>query len=157
MDRNLGAITDDITSTGSYGYYYQFWNNWGTSQATASQKILKWSTSDSTVDLTEYSPSNPYYVTNFIYWRNTSHGSNELDWAVVSNDNIWWWNGTEYERQWPCPAWYHIPTNQEWQDVIDYWLAATWEQSLNNNNIDALIVYCYMCYNYSTRRIERSW
>ena len=29
MDRNLGATTNDINSTGSYGFHYQWGNNYG--------------------------------------------------------------------------------------------------------------------------------
>ena len=39
MDRNLWATSNDITSTGSYGWYYQWWRNYGFPGAASCESI----------------------------------------------------------------------------------------------------------------------
>lgn len=77
QDKNLGATSTDITSTDSYGYYYQWWNNYWFPTT--------WSvtTSSTKVDASGYWPGNYYSSGTFII------GSS--DWSSVQNDNLWWW------------------------------------------------------------------
>ena len=48
-----------------------------------------------------------------------------VDWGKITimKENIWvgenwWWNERD---QWPCPAWYHVPTMQEWNTLFVSW------------------------------------
>ena len=121
MDRNLWASTSG-TSIDSYGYYYQWWNNywfpttWNVS--TGLKSVAK-------VNLTLYWPSSiwmtPYY--SWVYVIAPNGQSNRNDWATTSNENIWW-NVTNNNaaRQWPCPDGWHIPSQGEWSDAINYWV-----------------------------------
>lgn len=133
MDRNLWAETNDITSTWSYWYHYQWWNNhWFLSCYEEWCTDFPWweSTTDEQVDATLYWPWNWF---NSWIWFN-----GEDDWSNPSNDNLWWWwddeiNDYEYpisnydERQWPCETWYHVPSASEWSKLLTYWVANyTW-------------------------------
>ena len=147
MDRNLWAITGAVLITEgssnsrisgnkwSYWYRYQWWNNYGfidwcwtdgcsdnvTNNATRTQVELVWSYSNSW-----------YYTTSFV----------KLDdnWASTDDDTFWWWaNDINYAttkwslwmywddwndrtlRQWPCPAWWHVPSMWEWSTLYYYW------------------------------------
>ncbi len=119
MDRDLWALKAWIW-TDAYWYYYQFWNNyWFTSSSP------KTTMAEANVDLSQYSPSEPYYSWTFVKW--VQGGSQ--DWATTSNDEIWWGEyGSEDDRQWPCPNNWHVPTVKEWNDVIDYWTLTSWWQ-----------------------------
>ena len=120
MDRNLWALTSG-TWIDSYGYYYQWWNNYGFVTTGSVPNILK---STANVNLTLYWPSSiwktPYYSGVYVIAPNGQ--SNRNDWASTSNENIWW-NITDDNtaRQWPCPSWWHIPSQEEWSWVIVYW------------------------------------
>ena len=120
MDRNLWALTSGIWID-SYGYYYQWWNNYGFATTGSVPNVLK---SIANVNLTLYWPSSiwktPYYSGVYVIAPNGQ--SNRNDWASTSNENIWW-NITDDNtaRQWPCPSWWHIPSQEEWSWVIAYW------------------------------------
>ena len=123
MDRNLWAVTTGTQDEGSYGYYYQWWNNYWFSHHT---ELNQYSTSG--VNASWYGPDNRFVWENFIRWRN--------DWSTVSNGNLWWWwldseendYNAESNRQWPCPTGYHVPSVWEWH--------ALWSSFLANNGID---------------------
>lgn len=104
MDRNLGATSNDINSPDSYGYHYQWGNNYG---FPSDGEIT---TSSTQVNASSYGPRNPYSSDTFII-------GNE-DWSSVQNDNL---RGgandsasnnrglvdiedTATDRQGPCPA-----------------------------------------------------
>lgn len=150
MDRNLWATTDDITSTGSYGYKYQWWNNYWfangcwtheCSDAVTSASIDIKPLWNSSYDNSNYSSSPFVRVTSdpYDYWWDGSH------------DNLWWWasdwsannrwaNETKpTDRRWPCPVWYHVPSAWEWWLLIKYWAetnnkAYGWDQWLYGLN-----------------------
>jgi hypothetical protein len=60
---------------------------------------------------------------HFQWWSSTGYKFEEtyalssytLDswWTTASTSDIW--------SQWPCPSWYHIPSPDEWYDVIEAW------------------------------------
>ncbi len=137
MDRNLWATTDDITSADSYGFHYQWWNNYGFLQSldkTANPEYFSWTRAI----YDDYRPSNPYNNPVFRWW------SGMYDYWDTSNDhydNLWWWGDDEdysstananwlyrdswnsrSERQWPCPEWYHVPSAWEWSKLSEYWI-----------------------------------
>ena len=130
MDRNLWAkkawdgITweDNSQNYGTdndyYGYYYQWWNNWWFSDKTTSA----WATTTITVS-NEYIPSK-YQNSN---WNSASPWSEQT--------NLWWDDAnTDEARQGPCPDWWHVPSNTEWQGIYD-----TWNSSTNKSTSEASI------------------
>jgi uncharacterized protein (TIGR02145 family) len=128
MDRNLWA-TEPWRWESSYGYRYQFGNNYGFSWEQGSTAILR---PDADVNLTQYSNSNPYFSGVFVLWKD-SWGTTSPDWATTSNNDIWWWEAIkESERQWPCPDGWHIPTASEWSDVFNYWSKENWSTNVSN-------------------------
>ena len=101
MDRNLWAMTNDITDKKSYWYYYQWWNNY-------------WFNSwwhvvmNTTVDVSSYSFGTYSSDVFYTMWR-------------PKKDLRWDSTNTLIARQWPCPDWWHIPTRDEWNSLIKYW------------------------------------
>lgn len=106
----------------SYWNYYQWWNNYGF-PSDSSAIISKISTK---VDASSYWPGNPYSSSTFV----KANG----DWNSVSNDNLRWWEWDDETngwgltsdnpitgRQWPCPAWYHIPSIWERNELTMIW------------------------------------
>ena len=40
----------------------------------------------------------------------------------TNNKNLWWWNSANInDKQWPCPEWWHVPTGNEWSQLIEYY------------------------------------
>jgi len=120
MDRNLWATTNDISSTWSYGYYYQWWNNYGFRYPFSGTTF-----SSEKIDTTEFWPWN-YYASNVFY-------ADDWHYSEDDNENLWWgewdtinmdWEYTTIEgRQWPCPSWYHIPSMRE-MNIWSYFTSA---------------------------------
>ena len=143
MDRNLWAtsswtVCDTWSNNGTCGLLYQYWNNYWYSYGNIN---MAEKCNEKSVDLRDYSPSNPYYDSTFIKWkRRCNNAGTDADWAAISNYNIWWWqNGNYTDRQWPCPNWWHIPTKKEWEDVVNYWTvweSDQWKWVLNSSNIN---------------------
>lgn len=93
MDRNLWAISDDINSPDSYGYHYQWWNNYGFSDEPATMSSAK-------------------VVRGFVDWYSNSTWITVSPWnSDASISDIW--------TQWPCPEWYHVPSASEWKSLYD--------------------------------------
>ena len=87
-----------------YGNWYGWGDDWDESNSTEQCNDIK------------YSWSNPYEESKFIY------DSNYSDWSTETNDDLWWAiEDTEVSRQWPCPNWWHVPTQKEWNDALTYW------------------------------------
>ena len=131
MDRNLWATSTDITNSDSYGYKYQWWNNYwfsDTDQVTSVTDGLTWDDSYN---------NNWYKSTNFINWSShdydvwdgnnpTINGKEHHDWVWWwANDDAsnWWWVDLKNyaERQWPCPSGWHVPSAWEWWLLVKYW------------------------------------
>lgn len=120
LDRNLGAESA-WTGSDSYGNYFQRWNNyWFTSTPET--------TTTSTVDVSDYGPSN-YYSSEFFV-----NSTKWMSWDVDVVTNMWWWLWDEdgedlwllssnpvTDRQWPCPEWYHVPSAWEWNNLLYLW------------------------------------
>ena len=138
MDRNLWATSTDTNSTDSYGYMYQWWNNYwfpGTWASLPSNQVV--SKKYVSVDLTEYWPvyiwKTQYYSGVFITAPDKQGLSNREDWASTSNNDIWWdTTFVDEARQWPCPSGWHVPSMTEWSDAMAYWKAWSWNWNLNN-------------------------
>ena len=124
MDRNLGATTTwawILKTPESYGYYYQWWNNYWFYYGRDNANI-------NTAINTKY---NAYWFGpwNWFYWENFIKA--DPDWSSKYENNLWWWvwdnsdnnydNGhKKYTRQWPCPRGYHVPSLWEWRKLV--WL-----------------------------------
>lgn len=116
-DRNLGATSNDVTSSSSYWNYYMYGNNYAFSSSWAS------STSSSQKDWSAYWPWNYYRSSTYF----THSAWNIKMWDNSNNMNLWWdETNTNAARQWPCSEWYHIPSRSEWRDVFntleEFWL-----------------------------------
>ena len=117
------------TWVGSYGWLYQWWNNYDfrDNQYTDGEiytGIVTWSL----VDTSWYWPWNYYSSPIFTSWSVAS----DYDWSIAENRNLWWWGLVasnvsnpdplqEADMRWPCPEWYHIPTGKEWEWLINAW------------------------------------
>ena len=115
MDRNLGADSRwDITKAdwnygdyprqSSYWYQYQRWNNYGFSPA------ITPTTSDTQVTR---GVADGYSNSTFI----TANPWN----SDASTSDVW--------TQWPCPAWWHVPSSNEWNNVhtaLNAWGDGKW-------------------------------
>ena len=117
LDRNLWAI-ERWTWVNSYWYHFQWWNNYWF-QNDITPKI-----SSTKVDTNNYSWTNPYISDVFI--------TASAGWETNTTSSLWWWNWEyDYMRQWPCPAWYHVPTLTEISTLYNlFWNNVT---SINEN------------------------
>ena len=136
MDRNMGAserYNQDSSNqnTWSYGYYYQWWNNywfeacyeqWCTPLvATTGTQLWSW-----TWSLFPNDTIRRYWRKQF-YIKNGTEGNTWMK-GSTTWDNIWWWWWDTYSknwesttleyRMWPCPEWYHIPSVKEWRNIL---------------------------------------
>ena len=156
MDRNLGATSNDISKCNSFTLwacskdvawnYFQWWNN----------TPISWdatiSTFDVQIDASMYWPDNInwYYwdeTKNFILWTSW----NRYDWSIIQNDKLWWlWvsqndiknkNNILVPNQWPCQKWYHVPKQEEWQDLLKIYLTyksisySSWTYDWSSNTL----------------------
>ncbi len=142
---NLGATSTDVNSTDSYWKCFQWGNN----------AFLDWNSAITTtrVYTTWKWPWNYYNSPIFI---KTGGGSSTRNWSLNNNNNLWWysdyinwWSIDKTLLQWPCPDWYHVPTNTEWTNlVVDWW----WEASNNWTLMRSKIKLPY-----AGRRRRSSW
>lgn len=110
MDRNLWS-----ESPSDFGYYFQWGNNYWYKNSNERD------TSTSKVNVSNYWPGE--YSSSTIFRATVS---SMVGWANGDSQkiqNLWWWNGSEEERQGPCPKWYHIPSydeanNKIWESVF---------------------------------------
>ena len=131
MDRNLWATAtwygdSNTASTDSYGYLYQWWNNYWFPYSAASGDILtgvglQWN--DSYNDMWYVSKKFVNWKSfNNDVWNNSGHYDDVWWWTGDNSTNWWWAKLTNYEeRQWPCPEWWHVPSVWEWWLLIKYW------------------------------------
>nr|MDD3720606.1 hypothetical protein [Candidatus Gracilibacteria bacterium] len=106
---NIGS---NISGTGSasYGNYYQWGNNGGTPSGNVTP-------SGTLVDASSYGPGNYYNNTTFIGGVSLS---SPYDWTYPQNHNLWGdTTNTSDARQGPCLSTYHIPSHQEWVNIVD--------------------------------------
>ena len=126
MDRNLGA-TEPWTWVDSYGYFYQWWNNYGFSSEAWTYPA---NSGTELVDITwEWYGPWKYYSSDKFIKRTTSpyrwdtDESNET-YTQYWNLNLWWWEkvyNPDIDRRGPCPAGYHVPDMFEWKAARETW------------------------------------
>lgn len=95
------------TTSDSYGLFYQWWNNYWFAS--------RWSitTTSTKQDASTYWPWNYYNAYPYIL---------ATDWSSVRNDNLWWNSWSNEDKQWTCASGYHIPSHDEWIDLVAAWL-----------------------------------
>ena len=109
-DKNLGATqvynNGDTLSEVNSGKYYQWWNNhWFSFTGSVT-------TSSTRVNASIYWAKLGYYESStFIKWA--------YYWDTSNNTNLWWWvTGSNEDKRWPCPEWFHIPTMAEADSLL---------------------------------------
>lgn len=110
-DKNLWASTVwnewDLNTLANCGYFYQWGNNYWFDW-THLNSITK---SSSPVDAAWYWPWNYYSSSTFRY--------SMYEWDSSDNKDLWGGDtDTNASKQWPCDAWYHIPTFYEWDSLM---------------------------------------
>lgn len=141
-DRNLWAT--NVWSSYMWNIY-QWWNNywfpntWGvTTSSSWWQATWKW-------------PSNPYNNSTFRFWTSIR----SYDWAMTTNNNLWWWTSSLVtDHKWPCATWYHVPTGDEWDDILDE-LTEMWLTATSNNLATYLYLWVGGGRDYSSGNITR--
>ena len=136
LDRNLGATSTDITSKDSYGYHFQWWNNYGFTRVENESDAFSWSgtlvdgSTEWYADTSENARNNPYVNSGFIMdpsWDNNGWWdepyNHDLRWWANDYNNWWWDSSADYKRQWPCPAGYHVPSQKELDDLLQMYYA----------------------------------
>ena len=166
MDRNLWAteaFNQNISSPNksSFGCYFQRWNNYPFNIGRSSSQTFRETLSNTK----NYGPITGYYH-NSNHFCNVSGDPTTMYpvdgsgypfatwlwwWWMILNDWVtyrydtnpprwsWWTDGSDIDRQWPCPEWYHIPRGvemnsimQEWKDISDY-PSETWALALQKS------------------------
>jgi hypothetical protein len=98
-----------FNDTNWYWELFQWWNNTGIKSASTSWTQIS-------VTSTWSTHSHPDFITN------------ASDWNSTTNDNLWWdtpW--TPLDRKWPCDAWYHIPSGDDWLSLhTALWFSWDW-------------------------------
>lgn len=120
-DKNLWATSTDISSTASYGNYYQRWNNHPRTYAELYDGVTS---VNSTVNASNYWPWNYYNGSTFYYYTNT------WAWESSNNTNLRWYTTWTVEAmRWPCDEWWHIPSSTETKSLRNIynnlWLSKT--------------------------------
>lgn len=111
----------------SYWSYFQWGNNYWFPNTWFAQSTVR-------VNGSGFWPQNYFYSGVFI------RGS--VNWSSVSNFNLWWWlTNTNESRQWPCATWYHVPSIQDWRNLLCLWL---WQ-----NNISCAPSSLYYSYSFT--------
>lgn len=134
MDRNLWATSNDVTWCNTFDWvctnkavlwnYYQWWNN----KARSSTWTVGWNDRPRT-DASGFGPWNYFTAgSGSSGWGLLlEYDETTGDWTTVRNNNLWWdTTNTLVARQWPCPAWYHVPTALEWEKLLRIYLASKW-------------------------------
>ena len=107
LDRNLWAT--DTKWEDAYWYHFQWWNNYGFDRRLDNEPHEA-----KKVDASDYWYNHPY--SNGVFLKQIPLADN---WDSSNNPNLWWDDIDEdYARQWPCPVWYHVPTIEEWSNVL---------------------------------------
>jgi len=110
---NVWATTASTDWTVSRWEYFQWWRN---------KWFAYWDTTQQSTQIANasYDPNNDTY---WFVW-NSNLSSYRYDWIVDQDDNLWWnnsWAWTDEQRQWPCPTWYHVPSQPEWSGIVTAW------------------------------------
>ena len=96
-------------TSASYWKYFQWWRN---------KWFIYWNTSLETTTIIWSIWLNAITDT---YWF-VKNSISPQSWASTDIINNWWHTtDTNISRQWPCSAWYHIPSENEWAWIVWSW------------------------------------
>ena len=143
MDRNLWAeevaewtySSTSPESNSKLWCYYQRWNNyWICSDDEFPKNRYDWTITNENHETNPWWPNNYYYSNKYIY------NNSKLRRETEENKNLWWWEdeySLDNDKKWPCPEWYHIPSETEWKSLYNKFKAikesdpnyCTWEYS----------------------------
>lgn len=141
LDRNLGAsMTWHWNNEQAYWYRFQWWNNYGFPTT--------WELNIATdiVDASDYSWSNPYVSGAFVRVPGTT-----ISWDSGSNIDLWWGTTSfSYQRQGPCPEWYHVPTAQEQESWLNIYKKIYPESWFDDFLIKFFVTLPWSWYPYSS-------
>ena len=130
MDRNMWATSVynknfDDQNTGSFGFVYQWWNNYGFPRCNGNGACNYSPITETlvSVDILEnYIPSK--FASSTWIWKNWDKVSTK-SWHVTGDSvRYLWWNGNTIDMQWPCPDGYHVPLANETNN--EGWLFRVW-------------------------------
>ncbi len=136
-DKNLWATqvynSWDTLSEDNAWKYYQRGNNYGFS--------FTWTatTSSTQVNASNYWPWNYYSSSAFITTNPRDNSDNANLWGATT------W--TNEAMKWPCDSWYHIPTNIEFNNLLNIWYNLwAWSLSTDGDSIKNLLKlpYCWV-------------
>ncbi|MDO5760846.1 MAG: FISUMP domain-containing protein [Bacteroidota bacterium] len=99
LDRNLGALSNDVTSSDSWGDLYQ----WGRATDGHEKRL-----SDTIMHL---APNFVATSNKFIIDQKRAN-----DWISSPKDDLW---NNEEKTNNPCPCGYRLPTEKEWRAVLE--------------------------------------
>ena len=113
-DKNLWATqvynSGDNFSFANMWYAYQRWNNYWWEYG-----VNPVNTTITQVDASSYWPWN-YYSNSSFFIANPEY----IVWDSSNNANLWWWTTNTYEaRRWPCDEWWHIPSKNDAQTLVN--------------------------------------
>ncbi len=121
-DKNVWASVAGTWPT-SYGYYFQWGNNFWFKNNVPWSVDQNGSTTLKTSTTLVSNPTPPYSRDVFVRWYIS-------DWATPSNDNL-----RPEKGQWPCDPWYHIPTIQEWEWLYNVFVSVMSGNSQYQTNV----------------------
>lgn len=118
-DKNLWATQlynyNDTINANNYWWFFQWGNNY--------MFPYTWPTSKTTtqVNASSYWPGN-YYSNSSFYYNKNSNG-----WDSSYNQNKrWYTTWTNEAMQWPCATWFHVPTADEWDNLLMAYGGVKW-------------------------------
>ena len=105
-DKNLWAIVATNSNNTSERYAWKVFQR-GNNYSFARDGVSISNTSNTQVDVDNYSYTNPYSSDSFIIWNS--------NWWIRDNFNLRWAYDANNKtaHKWPCPDGYHIPTSTE--------------------------------------------
>ncbi len=136
MDKNLWAESVWV-GKGSYGYYFQWWNNHGVKTVNSSNKTTQKAIYKDSYYSHGYDGWWLFIVWDTDYWEDGAH-----------YNSLWWSETKESSRYGACPVGYHIPTMKEWNELLSIWWKIHTQDTSAGNRV---LRYSE---NYATRNIH---
>jgi hypothetical protein len=93
--------------------YFQWWNNYWFKP---NYSIAGWFVNGEAV-VWEWAIDSDNHMSTYYNWKFiTDNPWFDAEWDYY---NLWWWDSySDSDMQWPCPAWYHVPSESEWNSAV---------------------------------------